>query len=191
MAEDIEIEIKVKIRNYRKFENFLKKNAKFVFENQQIDEYFTPCHRNFIASRPVREWLRLRDSDGKYFITYKNWHLDEFGKSTHCDEYETKLESSRQVQKILEVLGFEKIIVVDKLRRVWRYKDYEIAIDKVKGLGRFVEVEYKRKKKVDPKEIAKEMISFLKSTGCTKIQRDFVGYPFQLLFPDEVEYEEV
>ncbi|KKR80863.1 MAG: hypothetical protein UU73_C0002G0153 [Candidatus Daviesbacteria bacterium GW2011_GWA1_41_61] len=38
----------------------------------------------------------------------------------------------------------------------------EIEIDKVKGLGDFVEIEYIGKKEVDPKKTAQQMIQFLK-----------------------------
>ena len=95
------------------------------------------------------------------------------------------------MKKILEVLNFKSIVKVDKLRKTWTYKNYEIATDSVKGLGDFVEIEYIGKdEKVDPKKITEEMINFLKSVGCGQIKRNYVGYPFQLLFPKEVKYEE-
>ena len=139
----------------------------------------------------MKEWLRLRDSGGKHSINYKNWHYDESGKSHYCDEYETKIEDLTQLKKILDVLNFKSIVKVDKLRKTWIYKDYEVAVDSVKELGDFVEIEYIGKnEKADPKKITEEMISFLKDVGCEKIKRNYVGYPFQLLFPEEVKYEE-
>lgn len=189
--KDIEIEIQVNIENSKQLLSFLEKNANFQKENHQVDEYFSPAHRNFIETRPVKEWLRLRDSGGKYSITYKNWYFDENGKSHHCNEYETKIEDSTQLRKILDVLNFKPLVKVDKVRRVWTYKDYEIAVDSVVGLGDFVEIEYAGKNEdVDPKKITEEMISFLKDVGCGKIKRNYVGYPFQLLFPEEVKHEE-
>ncbi|GAI26198.1 unnamed protein product, partial [marine sediment metagenome] len=56
---DIEIEIQVKIENSKPLIEFLEKNADFRSENHQIDEYFSPAHRDFIGVRPVKEWLRL------------------------------------------------------------------------------------------------------------------------------------
>ena len=57
-------------------------------------------------------------------------------------------------------------------------------------MGDFVEIEYIGKdEKADPKKITQEMINFLKNIGCEKIKINYVGYPFQLLFPKEVEYE--
>ena len=187
---DIEIEIQVNTENSNPLLEFLKKNAKFNSEKHQIDEYFSPAHRNFIEVRPVKEWLRLRDSDGEYSITYKNWHDDKNDKSHYCDEYETKIKDLDQLKKVLDALDFKSIIRIDKLRKTWIYKDYEIAIDLVRGLGDFVEIEYIGKdEKANPKKIAEEMTNFLKNIGCGKIKRNYVGYPFQLLFPKEVEYE--
>jgi len=134
--------------------------------------------------------LRLRDADGKYSINYKNWHFDENGKSHYCDEFETKIEDIEQVRKILSVLNFKPIVTVDKLRKIWTYKDYEVAVDSVKNLGDFVEIEYIGKdEKVNPEKVTGEIISFLKQVGYGKIIRNYVGYPFLILFPGEVKYE--
>lgn len=189
--KNIEIEIQVNIENSKPLIEFLEKNGDFKSENHQIDEYFSPAHRNFLEPRPMKEWLRLRDSGGKYFINYKNWHFDDTGRSYHGDEYESKIENLEQVKNILEALDFKLCVTVDKLRKIWTYKDYEVAVDSVKELGDFIEIEYIGKDEdVDPKKITGEMISFLKNINCGKIMRNYVGYPFQLLFPAEVKYEE-
>ena len=189
--KNIEIEIQVNIENSKKLIDFLEKNAHFKKESHQTDEYFSPSHRDFTGVRPINEWLRLRDSSGEYWINYKNWHRDKGGKSYHCDEYETKIEDLDQLRKILNVLNFKSLVKVDKIRKIWTYKDYEIAVDSVKGLGDFVEIEYiSANEGVDPKKVTAEMINFLKDLGCGKIKRNYVGYPFQLLFPEEVKYEE-
>jgi len=189
--ENIEIEIQVKIEKSQQLVEFLNKNAKFKFEDHQIDEYFTPSHRDFTSVRPVDEWLRLRDSSGKIFITYKNWHRDENGKSTYCDEYELSIEDIGRMKKIFQALNFKNVAVVDKTRKSWDYENFEISMDSIKGLGDFVEVEYKGSgENIDPKKIVSEMIKFLKGIGCGKIERNHVGYPFQLLFPNEVKFEE-
>jgi len=187
---NIEIEIQVNVENPKPLIESLKTNGNFQAEKHQLDEYFSPAHRDFLATRPVAEWLRLRDADGKCSVSYKNWHFDENGKSHYCDEFETKIESIEQGRKILSALNFKPVVEVDKLRKIWIYKNYEIAVDSVKNLGDFVEIEYIGKdEKVDPKNITDEMVDFLKKTGCGKITRNYVGYPFLLLFPDEVKYE--
>ena len=187
---NIEIEIQVNIENSVPLIYFLKAQGVFVHEIHQVDEYFSPAHDNFLAVRPVARWLRLRQSDKGNSFNYKNWYFDENGKSNHCDEFETKIEDINSTRKILEALNFKNIAVVNKLRKIWTFKDYEIAIDSVKGLGDFVEIEYIGKdSNIDPKKTTDEMILFLKNLGVGKITRNHVGYPFILLFPDEVKYE--
>jgi len=187
--KNIEIEIHVKIENNKPLMNFLKKNGKFQYENRQVDEYFSPAHRDFLSVRPITEWLRLRDADGKYSTTYKNWHVGDDGKTNSCDEYETKVENLENLKNILKALNFKSIVTVDKLRQTWTYKNYEIAIDSVKNLGDYVEVEYiGEDENVDPKIVTKEMVDFLKEIGCGEISRNYQGYPFEILFPKETEY---
>jgi adenylate cyclase class 2 len=188
---NIEIEIKVNIEKSNPLIDFLEKNAKFKSKNHQIDEYFSPAHRDFTSVRPVNEWLRLRDSEGKYSINYKNWYRDQKGRTSYCDEYETEIGDLNKFKKILNVLNFKPLTKVDKSRKTWVYKDYEIDIDSVKKLGDFVEIEYIGKdEKVNPEEITEKMINLLKKIGCGKIKRDYVGYPFRLLFPKEEKFEE-
>lgn len=184
----IEIEIQVKIEDKKALLNFLKKNGRLQGKKHQVDEYFTPSHRDFASARPINEWLRLRNADGEYSINYKHWYRDKKGESTYCDEYETGIEDIAKVKKIFSILDFKPLVKVDKTREIWRYGDYEIGIDSVKNLGEFVEIEYKGGKKVNPKETTNAMIRLLKKIGCGKIERNHVGYPFQLLFPNEVKH---
>lgn len=187
---NIEIEIQVNIEKSQGLLDFLKQNGVFQGEKHQYDEYFSPVKNDFLAVRPTKEWLRLRDSNGQASINYKNWLFDEHGVSNHCDEFETKIENLEQVKKILTALNFKSIAIVDKNRKIWTYQDYEVAIDSVKNLGDFVEIEYIGKdESVDPKKVTDEMISFLQKLDCGKITRNYVGYPFLILFPEEVKYE--
>jgi len=187
---DKEIEIQVRIGDSSNLLDFLKSNAEFQYENHQVDTYYTPAHRDFIGVRPVDEWLRLRNSDGKCLLTYKNFQRNTAGQSIYCDEYETKVADLDQLRKVFGALDIQPIVTVDKVRKTWRYQDYEIAVDKVEGLGDFVEIEYKGSdSSLNPEQITDDMVSFLKNLDVGEIKRNRVGYPFQLLFPEEVELE--
>jgi adenylate cyclase class 2 len=188
--KDTEVEIQVEIENIKPLVDLMEKSGKLLFSEHQIDHYYTPAHRNFAELEPINEWLRLRNSDGKYSITYKNWHRDESKKAHHCDEYETTLGEINQVEKIFDVLNFTIVVIVDKKRKAYLYKDYEIALDQVKNLGNFVEIEYKGDKVRDPDEIAKEMKRFLKNLGLGRIAINSVGYAYKLLKPDSDHLEE-
>jgi len=187
---NIEIEIQVNVENLKPLIRFLKSNAIFQAKKHQVDEYFSPIHKDFLSNRPVSEWLRLRNAGNQYSINYKNWHHEKDSKSCYCDELETGIENIGQVRKILTALNFKSIATIDKLRKIYIYKDYEVAIDSVKDLGDFVEIEYIGKdKKADPEKITAGMINFLKKIGCGKIKRNYGGYPYLLLFPKEVKYD--
>ncbi len=180
--KDTEIEIKVKVENSKPLLVFLKKNAEFLFEQQQIDDYYSPAHRDFLAIKPIKEWLRLRRSDNKFSLNYKSWYFNDQNRASHCDEYETQVEDIKAMQKILQVLDFKPLVTVDKTRKSWLYKNYEISVDAVKGLGDFIEIEYRGKEaKVDIKKITNEMMVFLEKLGVGKVERDFRGYPYGLL----------
>jgi predicted adenylyl cyclase CyaB len=140
-----------------------------------------------VSIRPIKEWLRLRNENGKYSINYKNWHSTKNGKAYSCDEFETHIDDLNTIKKLFTALDIKPLVKVDKIRKTWNYKEYEISIDIVEKLGTFVEIEFKGKSN-NHKKITDDMIEFLKKLGVGKIQRDYQGYPFSMLFPNEVEY---
>lgn len=186
-----EIEIQVRLKTANPLTKMLDVEGSFQYEKKQIDDYYTPPDNNFIGVRPVKEWLRLRDMEGKYSLNYKNWHYDADGKSNYCDEYETTLNDIEQVRNIFSALNYKKIVTVDKIRKAWQFKDWEVSVDRILRLGDFVEIEYRGSEDPDPQQETKKMVEFLKSIGCEKIERNYLGYPFQLLFPNEVKWEQV
>ncbi len=190
--KDIEIEVQLRVSKTDKLIAFLENEAEFTGEAYQKDEYMVPQHRDFVAKKPVKEWLRVRESDKKSSVNYKNWHYDESGRSTHCDEYETPVEDVDQMRKIFAAIDIKPLITVEKKRKTYRYKDYEVALDEITDLGSFVEVEYKGEDhNVVPTEVTAGMIAWLKKIDCGVIERNYVGYPFMLLYPDEVNFEVV
>lgn len=186
-----EVEIQVNVANIKPLLKFLQEKAKFISEEREIDEYFTPKHRNFVKTAPVDEWLRLRSANGKYSINYKFWHRDKGGKTNHCTEHQTRFDDIEQMHSILKVLDFKSVVKVDKKRKKYHYKNYEIVIDKVVGLDQTVEIEFKGETDKTPKQITQEMIKFLQDLGVGKMKRSYQGYPFLLLFPKKAEYEEI
>lgn len=175
-----EIEIKVQIESSKELEKFLRLSAKLIKEERQLDEYFSPKSQSYLDERPVKQWLRLRDENGQYSITYKKWHYRN-GQSNYCDEYETKLSDFKQMKMLLRALNFETIITVDKKRRSYIYEDYEVSLDTVKNLGSFVEIEYIGRKKIEPAKATAKMMKFLELFNVGKIVRNHQGYPKLLL----------
>ena len=190
--KDIEIEVQLRVSKTDKLIDFLEEEAKLTGEVYQKDEYLMPPHRDFVAVKPVKEWLRLRESGKGSSVNYKNWHYDDSGRSTHCDEYETPVEDVDQMRKIFAAIDIKPLITVEKKRKTYRYNDSEVALDEITDLGSFVEVEYKGEdQNVVPTEVTAGMIAWLKEVDCGVIERNYVGYPFMLLYPDEVTFEVV
>lgn len=189
--KDVEIEIQVRLKGVALLEEFLDKNGKYKSKKYQKDEYFTPPHKNFLDEEPVSEWLRLRETKSNS-INYKKWHYNKQGQSNYCDEYESEIGDLRLMRKMLDALGYRTIATVEKTRRTWMYKDYEVAVDSVTDLGDFVEIEYKADtNSADADKITNDMIALLKSIGCSDIERNFVGYPYMILYPEKQVFEKV
>ena len=137
--ENIEIEIQVRIERSDTLLKFLESEAKFISENKQVDEYFTPVHKNFVSIKPIEEWFRLREENGEYTINYKKWHYEN-GIGIYADEYETSVGEKELARKIFLALDLRPLVVVNKTRKKFLFNDYEVAFDNVIGLGNFVEV---------------------------------------------------
>jgi len=186
-----EFEIQGNVEHIDALLKYLEDNANFKGKSHILDEYFVPQHRNFLDTKPVEEWLRLRNSEGKQSITYKRWHYNDKGEGLFADEYESQVEDIGQIKKIFETLQFKSILVLDKERKVWECGEYEIAIDDTKGIEEpMVEVEYSGTMD-DYETVNSEMVSFLKKTGSGRIRLNYSGIPIIMLFPDEVKYVEV
>lgn len=68
---NIEIGIKVKIKNLKKVRDKLRNYGKLFKSIKQIDEYYIPCHRDFFTRRPFPvEWLRIRTDLDRTIFEY-------------------------------------------------------------------------------------------------------------------------
>ncbi len=180
---NVEIEIKIQLdeKTFLKVQEQLKSTAKLIKSEREIDEYFTPSHRNFVSPQFPYEWLRLRKRGSSAILTYKHFHPENVEKTTHCDEFESKVENDEQLQKILKALDFQKLITVDKSRITYHHKDeFEMALDTVQELGNFIEIE--ALKDFGSIEAARErLFEYAKQLGVDTSNYDLRGYPFMLL----------
>lgn len=181
MAKDLEIELKLPLNNRDQVVEGLNTNARFQYEANQHDAYFNAPHRDFLQNPDnVNEWLRIRISGDTAQINYKDWQPHDAKVKTHCVELETSVDSYDQLAKILNALNFEKLIDVKKNRKAWIYKDVEVAIDAVEGLGDFIELEYKGPGE-DIETARKHLFEVLSELGAQTGELDRRGYPYLLL----------
>lgn len=170
-----EIEIKFPLSNGKEVIKMLNDIAKFKYEAHQIDEYFNAPHRDFTSKPRVCEWLRLRTSNGKYSINYKDYSPEIF-----CHEYESEVSSKDHFDSLLKALNFESLVTVDKTRKVFDFEDVEISIDEVVDLGSYIEIEYKgREENIDT--IQAYLFDVLNKLNAEVGTQDKRGYPYELL----------
>lgn len=158
------IEIEIKAHSNKKIEQKIKEKAKFKKEKTQSDFYYNHPNRDF---GKTDEALRLRKENKKTYITYKGPKINE--KTKTRKEIEEEVESYEKSKKILELLGFEITGKVQKKRQIYELNNYQITIDKVNDLGRFIELE--KKSKQYNKEMIDKAINFLKKLGIK--EKDF------------------
>ncbi len=182
-SSNIETEIKIKIteQKFKELETFMKNNANFINKTTQIDTYYEPTHRKFLKAQTqeITEWLRIGIRGNKKILNYKNWY-----KNMYCDEYEVEIDNEKNLDKILKILGLVELTTVNKTRSTYLYQDkYEIALDYVKELGYFVEIEVK-KYNTTPLEEYDNLLKAAKKLNLNLNDIDKRGYPYHLIYKD-------
>jgi adenylate cyclase class 2 len=137
----IEIEAKLKVESHEETAKKLAElGAEFQAEKFQMDVYFDDAKRTLTDADKC---LRLRQEkvgeSVREFLTYKGAkEQDEFKRRR---EIEVEVYGGDSAEKLLLALGYEKAVVVEKRRRVWRLGDCRVALDELPRLGTFVEIE--------------------------------------------------
>lgn len=107
---------------------------------EQADTYFEHPVRDFgETDEAVRIRRETRDGETRATVTYKG-PLVETASKTRA-EYETAVADGEAMARLLEALGFERFETVEKRRERFEHDGYTVALDRVRGLGAYVEVE--------------------------------------------------
>jgi predicted adenylyl cyclase CyaB len=179
-----EIEIGFSLKNIEAVQKFLDKHGEFSYENNQIDTYFdsdaTGWTKNVGADTPINFWLRVRQEGDTASINFKDFSSSRRADIASCVEFESIVNKPEDIKQILERLNFTPVIVVNKIRRAYRLRDIEIALDKVKDLGDYIEVEYYGEL-TDEDEIKKLLNSVIAEIGADVDEPHGLGYPHMLL----------
>lgn len=137
----VEIEAKVKVAELESVAEKLKQlKAEYVDTVRQQDTFFSDADRKLIDSGCG---LRIRRQTGskeeKAFVTFKGPR--EAGPYKIRPELEVQISEAETMEAILRGLGYERLLMVEKTRQIWRYNGCEVGLDDVDLLGTFVEVE--------------------------------------------------
>lgn len=181
---NIEVEIKIPIDNFEEVKARVSASGKLIKSIHQIDDYYNPIHKDFLGQKPQpTEWLRLRTNPDKVIFEYdKAINMQPDGNYEYAEEYETEISNKEEFIKILNFLDFKKAITVDKQREYWDCGDLEIALDKIKDLGDFIEVEAKGNFE-NAEQARKSCLNFLDNLGIKNAEQIEIkkGYPVMLL----------
>lgn len=154
------LEVKIKLDPRKNIEKLcLDINAKFRHSIKQKDVYYK--YKNGL--------LKLRIENGSYSLI--KYLRDEKGK--RWSDYEILNIEGKNVEKYLsEILTIEA--VVEKVRKLYMYKDTRIHLDTVKNLGKYLELEtvVTKNKKQAEKEFA-EVIDLLKLDMTKQIKSSY------------------
>lgn len=171
MPQVREIEVKATLSNPQKVIATLEKWGCTLSEPIiQRDRVFVAADSPFPAVPKGANVLRLREQHGKVIFTLKQPQSNELD----CIEYETTIGDSEQMENIIKMLNFKKVVEIHKVRRKTRYQTYEICIDEVKDLGSFIEVEVMSDD--DAKTVQEQLFIFLQSLGVNPENRVTKGY---------------
>ena len=136
-----EIEAKLKVDSLQEVERKLAElGAEFSEEQLQTDYYFDDANGTLKeGDRCLRLRRELAGKDERIFLTYKGAKKkDNFKKR---QEIEIEVKDIDSAANLLSALGYEKALVFEKRRRVWRFGGCEVALDELPLLGSFVEIE--------------------------------------------------
>jgi adenylate cyclase class 2 len=135
-----EIEAKLKVDSLQEVGRKLAEvDAEFLEEQLQTDTYFDDADGALKSGdRALRVRRQKTAQKEKVFLTYKGpKQKDDFKKR---QEIEIEVGDADSTEKLLSALGYEKALVFEKKRRIWRLEDCDVSLDELPLLGSFVEI---------------------------------------------------
>lgn len=167
-----EIEVKARLRDEARFLALAEERG------MRFGEVISQADVTFVDDDTPHEspkWniFRLRRQGEKTIFTMK-FHASNRSRDNH--EYETEVKDGREIQKMLERIGYNKDVEIKKVRRIAHHAGLELCIDEVERLGAFVEVEKLAADNADVDKIQSELWKLLKSLGVEEKDRIHMGY---------------
>ncbi len=136
-----EIEAKLKVDSHKEIiEKLTELGAEILEEQLQIDYYFDDVNTTLTrGDKCLRLRRQMVGESEKFFLTYKGAReKNEFKKR---QEIEIEVGDGDSAENLLSALAYEKVLVFEKKRRIWRLGNCVVALDELPLLGGFVEIE--------------------------------------------------
>lgn len=176
-----EIEAKLKVSNMKDLEEKLKEGGCVLsapIHQHDIIYSREGSDSEWAASKEGDIILRIRRENGKAIFNLKQQRSSELDNI----EYETVVEDFEAMDSILKTLNWQPFIEVEKNRRKGKWKEYEICLDQVGGLGDYVELEKMSPENADPGEVLNELLGEMEKLGIDRANLEEKGYDTMLYF---------
>ena len=133
----VEVEVKLKVDDFEEIEFKLLESGALLEEMvMQRDHYFQHPSKDF---NETDEALRIREDGDRFYLTYKGPKFDP--KSKTRVELNTEISNVENITHTLEQLGFKKVGIISKERKIYLYNNMQFCLDNVASVGLYVEVE--------------------------------------------------
>lgn len=147
MKSEIEIKLKVDSHSDVISQLELSPDANFLGESIQIDYLFDDASASLTETdRCIRLRKQVSGKTTRFFLTYKGIRQKSIFKKRY--EIETEVLDGNVVQEFLLLLGYNTTLIIKKKRMSWELDDCEIALDHLRALGTFVEIEGPNEEKI-------------------------------------------
>lgn len=179
-GKEIELKISLPKAEYTSVQEWAKIHGTYKGVTDQKEYYLNKKDAPWDFSggfKDTLETVRVRCEQKGDSVCYKYRHLDPTTKkTTHRDEYETKVENGATMLDILQKLGYTEQTVVSKRRETYVVDDtFEVVFDDVDNVGQFIEVELKVS--VDNAKVGLTRIEdLIKKIGITQFKQYDRGY---------------
>lgn len=126
-------------------------------------------------------FLRLREEKDQTLFTLK-YHVDPADNHRSAPiEFELTVSSRDTMEQMLLQMGHQEAVRMKKKRRKGTYKNWEVCVDEVEGLGSFVELEELTDNPENVEQIQHRMKTFLAELGVQAGDQALYRYDILLL----------
>lgn len=138
MSSVIEVETKIIVSNLPEIADRLRSlGASYLGGSFQHDTYLNAPHCDYAKTD---EALRVRETKSGTEITYKGPKQQKSGSKART-EITLSVASAEDAIRLLTAAGFHVSEIVKKEREEYSYDGTTIALDRVEGLGTYIEIE--------------------------------------------------
>lgn len=141
--KEVELTFQLSENNWKVIENWLHKNSIFSGKSRITDTYLDSTNHPFsFLIGNYKKTIRVRNTEGSCEISFKDWQQEEnLNYVSQCNEVNLNVCSVRNATLLMYKMGMNYHMPITKTRNTYIFKNFELVIDRIEGLGKFLEIE--------------------------------------------------